>query len=164
MSRQSVQAFTLIETVLFISISAIVTMAIFSVVWNVLEVSNESERFQAAQLEFVRVSERMNFLIRNADSVEAITDSSLTIGVANSSETVTFSLEDGALQVNQGGEKKRLTGSSVSISGLHFSDFVLSNPSIHFIQYEIYGSTGVSADNFPVYIRSGAESRSITGT
>lgn len=155
------KGFTLIETMLFISLSAVVTLAIFAVIWNVLEVHKVSERFQASQLELMRAGEQINLLIRNADSVEAVGDNSIRLGVTNSSETVAITLENGVITVERGGVPVALTGDRLGISSLQFTSYSMSDTSARFITYEIYGSSRIGADSFPVNLRGGTEVRSL---
>lgn len=159
---QTRQGFTFIESLFSLALLGVMVTAFLSVAWNILEVSTLGERFQASQLELTRVGERINFLIRNADSLDEMTESSLTLGVAGSSEVIRIGLENGNLEIEQGGDTVRVTGDKLGISGLQFSVYTMPGTSARFISYEITGSSRIGADNFSAMLRGGAEIRSLT--
>lgn len=161
MLRSHHKAFTLIELMLAMSLMGVLALTAFSIIWNLLEVSAVGERFQAAQLELARAERRLNFLIRNADSVEAVASDSVTLGIAGSSDTVTVSLINGVLVVEQDSETTPLTGDRLGVSSLQFFEYTASGGNARMINYEIYGSSRVGADTFPVVVRGGAEVRSL---
>lgn len=159
MKSVSFSGFTLVETLLVIGLSTVAMGTVFTVTWNVFEVGTSSERFQAAQLELIRAEERINLLIRNADSLEAVSETSITLGIADSSDEVVVSLNDQVIEVEQSGETVALTGDSVRVQSLDFSTYTLSDTAAQFIAYEILGGADEDMPHREVSVRGGAEMR-----
>ncbi len=155
------RAFTLVEFLLVLALTGIWTGTFLSLAWNLVEVSGVSERFQATQLELARASERLEFLIRSADSVETLGDTSFKLGVSGSSDTMDVSLRDGSLKIERGSEITQLTGSEVNISGISFSVYAYPSLATRYVSYEITGKSRFETDTFTVTIRGGAETRSV---
>lgn len=159
--KSTAAGFTFIETLLVVGISAFVLSAIFGVVWNIIGVSLSEERFQAAQLELDRAEARMSFLIRNADSLESLSATSIVLGVPGSSDTVTISLDNGTIMVEQAGNRVALTGDSVFITATNFSLASLSGSPAQFVSSVLEGRTRGISLALPVSLRGGAEIRSL---
>lgn len=154
------RGFTFIEALLVLGLSALMLGTIISVVWNVFETSRLSERYQSAQLELVRVQERINYFIHNADAFESISTNVLSLGLPETSDTVTLTLRDGVLYFDQAGEQLALSGDRVYITDIQFETTSLSDSPVRYIGYELQGTTVGTPKPTTLSLRSGAEIRS----
>ena len=154
------RGFTFIEALLVLGLSALMLGTIISVVWNVFETSRLSERYQSAQLELVRVQERINYFIHNADAFESISTNVLSLGLPETSDTVTLTLRHGVLYFEQAGEQLALSGDRVYITDIQFETTSLSDSPVRYIGYELQGTTVGTPKPTTLSLRSGAEIRS----
>ncbi|TXH00330.1 MAG: prepilin-type N-terminal cleavage/methylation domain-containing protein [Candidatus Moraniibacteriota bacterium] len=161
MSVTRYRGFTFIEMLLVLGISALMLGAIFSVVWNIFETSRLSERYQAAQLELVRVTQNINRLIRDADSLESISPTTLSLGRVGTSEVVTLTLRDGVILLEQAGTEATLTSGSISITGIDFREVSSPETQAHYIMYDLQGSTVETPKPTILSLPGGAETRSL---
>lgn len=154
------KGFTLIETLLSISLTTLIAASIFTTTWNIIRLSSESDSYQLANLELVRIGKQMEYLIQNADSVTVDSSDQMTLGRTGSSQTDRIWLENGMLMIDDG-EASALTGDALGISGFYITLFTGSDPAVRFVSFEIFGNTQTSSDVFPIMLRGGAELRSV---
>lgn len=150
----------LIETVLYVSLTTIMAAAMLGTIWNILRLSSESARYQAASLELARVGKRIEYLIRTADSVNLDASDQLSLGQVGSSQVTRVFLENGVLVVDDG-SADALSGDVLGISGFHAVEYFDSGSAARYISFEIFGSTRFTSDAFPLVLHGGAEARSL---
>lgn len=158
MSRH--KGFTLIEVILYISLTTLIAASIFATTWNIIQLSNESERYQAANLELIRIGKRIEHLIQNADSVVIDSSDQILLGRMGSSQTDRIWLENGMLMIDDG-EVSALTGDALGISGFYVTPSTGLDGAALFVTFEIFGSTRIASDAFPIVLRGGAETRNV---
>lgn len=156
------RGFTFIEVLLVLGIASLMLGVIFSVTWNIFEMSRLGERYQAAQLELVRVTQQINRLIHNADSVVSISETTLSLGVVGTSDVAMLTLRNGAIFLEQEGVEEVLSGDSVFITTVGFREVSLSdNPSPRYIVFDLQGETVETPKPTTLSLSGGAEIRSL---
>lgn len=154
-------AFTLIETLIFLALFAFISISIFRTMWSIIQLSESNKQFQLADMEMVRVGQRIDSLIRNAESVEETTEERLTLGIHGSPETDTLFLVGHSIVLERGGRRNVLTSSRVYIDKLSFFEAAAADHPARFVGYEINGHKETSWKNFPLMIRGGAMVKSL---
>lgn len=158
--RSSLRAFTLIEMLLYVALSAIVSLAIVSASWNIIRLGEEGFWYQAAAADMSRASERINTLIRNADSVAVLAPDRLELGLPGTSATAVISLVSGVIQVDMG-TPIALTGDALAVTSLQFTAASPENTNATIISYDMSGSSGFLGNLWYLSFHSGAEARSL---
>lgn len=125
--------FTLIETLLYVALAALILFTVVSFMITLLEARVKNQAIETVNREGSQVMAFITQTARNAISINAPTPGndaaslSLTTGVAGNDPTV-FSLSSGAILMTQGAHAAvPLTSSLVVVSNLQFRN--LSKPS-----------------------------------
>lgn len=158
--RSSLRGFTLIEMLLYVALSAMVSLAIVSASWNIIRLGEEGFWYQAAAADMSRASERINALIRNADSVAVLAPDRLELGLPGTSATAVISLVSGVIQVDMG-TPIALTGDTLAVTSLQFTAASPENTNATIISYDMSGSSGFLGSLWYLSFHSGAEARSL---
>ncbi|MFA9262617.1 MAG: type II secretion system protein J [Undibacterium sp.] len=154
------RAFTLIEVLLYVALSAAVSLVILSVTWNVIRLGEESFWYQAGATELARASERINSLIRNADSVELVSADTLRIGLPDTSATADIHIVSGSVVIDTD-TPIALTGDAATVTGLQFSVASPEHSNATMISYILTANTGFLGGLRTLSFGSGAEARSL---
>lgn len=157
---RSLPAFTFIEMLLYVALSAIVSLAIVSATWNIVRLGEEGFWYQAAAADMSRASERINTLIRNADSIAIPSADQLELGLPGTSDVVVITLISGAIWIDDG-TLVPLTGDALTVTSLQFSSVSPSTTDATLVSYDMAGQSGFSGDAWTLSFHSGAEARSL---
>lgn len=158
--QSSAHAFTLIEVLLYVALSAIVSLAIVSASWNIIRLGEEGFWYQAAAADMSRASERINAFIRNADSITVIAPDQLELGLPGTSATAVISLVSGVIQIDTG-TPIALTGDAVVVTSLQFTTASPENTDATLISYDMSGNSGFLGNLWYLSFHSGAEARGL---
>lgn len=159
-NHSSPRAFTLIEILLYVALSAIVSLAIVSASWNIIRLGEEGFWYQAAAADMSRATERINALIRNADSVTLLASDRLELGLPGTSATATISLVSGVIQLDAG-TPIALTGDALVVTSLQFTTASPDQTDATTVSYDISGNSGFLGNLWYLSFHSGAEARSL---
>jgi hypothetical protein len=107
-----------------------------------------------------RAVERINTLIRNADSVTLPAPDRLELGLPGTSATATISLVSGVIQLDAG-TPIALTGDAITVTSLQFTIASPENTDATAISYDMSGNSGFLGHLWYLSTRSGAEVRSL---
>lgn len=122
------QGFTLIEMLLYVSISAVILMAVFLFLIILLQARLKNQTIAEVDQQGLAAAYAITQALRNADAVTSPTigasGASLTLDVVNAANDPTiFDLSSGRLRIKEGaGAAVFLTNSQVIVSGLSFSN------------------------------------------
>lgn len=154
------RAFTLIEILLYVALTSMVSLAIISASWNIIRLGEEGFWYQAAAADMSRATERINAVIRNADSVSVLATDRLELGLPNTSATATISLVAGVVQYDAG-TPIALTGDALVVTSLQFTSASPENTDAAMVSYDISGNSGFLGNLWYLSFHSGAEARSL---
>lgn len=158
----SFHAFTLIEVLLYVALSAAVSLAVVSASWNIIRLGEQGFWYQAAAADMSRAAERINTLIRNADSVTVLAPDRLELGLPETGATAVISLVSGVVQLDTG-TPIALTGDAIAVTSLQFTTASPDNTDATAISYDISGNSGFLGNPWSLSFHSGAEARSLFG-
>ncbi|QQR78603.1 MAG: prepilin-type N-terminal cleavage/methylation domain-containing protein [Candidatus Moraniibacteriota bacterium] len=154
------RGFTLIEILLYVALSAIVSLAIVSASWNIIRLSEEGFWYQAAAADMSRATKRINVLIRNADSIEVPAPDRLELGLLGTSATIVITLESGRIVLDSG-TPVPLTGDALAVTSLQFTSASPDNTDATMVSYDISGNSGFLGNLWYLSVHSGAEARGL---
>lgn len=121
--------FTLIETLLYVSISAVLLLAVSGLVHTVLSSRVKSQTVAEVELQGAQVMQALTQAVRNAKSITApgagLSADILTLLPADAADDpVVFDVSDFALRIAEGGGSPvSLTSSRVAVSDVVFENF-----------------------------------------
>ncbi len=157
-NHPSSQGFTLIEILLYVALSTLVSLAIVSASWNIIRLGEESFWHQAAVADLSRAADQINTLIRNADSVTLLAPDRLELGLPDTSATAVLSVDSGAVYMTDG-TPVRLTGDALVVDSMQFSIVSFEGFAATGISYEIAGKPVFPGGVQNLSLHSGAEAR-----
>lgn len=119
------QGFTFIELILYMAIISIVMSALIPFAWNVIEggVKSSSQQEVFSQARFV--SERIKYEIRNANSINSVSPTSISLAVSPPANNPTIiDLSAGNIRIKLGGSPAvNLNSADTKITTLTFTDY-----------------------------------------
>jgi len=128
-SMKKIKGFTLVETILYISIASILLLTISFFLTNMLQTRSKGVAISEVEGQGMQVMQLMTETVRNATllNTPAASTSSTTLSVNTTSATTSptvFALSGGVLQIKEGTAAAiPLTNSKVIASGLSFTNF-----------------------------------------
>lgn len=166
-SMKKESGFTLIELILYISIVALVLNTMVYFAWNIIggSVKSNSQQEVFSQARFI--SERIKYEIRNANGINSVAATSISLAVDPPANNPTIiSLSGNKLQIKQGGSSAvDLNSADTAITNVNFVDYTSSDNKTKNIQlsFTISDLTGSSRQEYKVSditVQSSAEVRS----
>lgn len=146
--------FTLFETIIYIGIAGIILVSFVQYSLSVSNSKNKTYVTQEVQSNTRTALQIMTQKIRLADDVvspaEGASDSVLILDMPNTGVNTVFSVQSGALSINEGSGEVSLTSNKVSVTGLSFTNAAAAgerdNINIQFtVEYANNGDIGFSA-------------------
>ena len=161
------KGFTFIEIILYISIVSIVLMALVPFAWNVIggSVKSSAEQEVSSQARFI--SEKIKYEIRNADSINSIAATSISLdppGTIN--DPTIIDLSGGKIRIKLGAAAiVDLNSTDTNITSLTFTDFTSADNKTKNIQFiftidDNYGSSRQEYDVPAQTVEGSSELRS----
>jgi len=159
--------FTFIEIILYVSIVSIVLAALVPVAWNVIGGSAKSSAQQEVFSQTRFISEKIKYEIRNADSINSVAATSLSLdppGTAN--DPTIIDLSGGKLRIKLGAASAvDLNSTDTTITSLTFTDYTSADTKTKHVQFvftidDNFGSTRQEYDVPAQTIEGSAELRS----
>lgn len=156
-------AFTLIEVLLYVALSAVASLAIISASWNIIRLGEEGFWYGAAAADMSRAAERINGLIRSADSIAIPSPERLELGLPGTSDIAIISLEVGVIQLDMG-TPVALTGDGIRVTSLQFTATSPETTDATLVSYDLTGDSGFLGNQWRLSFHSGAEVRGLFGS
>jgi len=123
------KGFTLIEVIIYISISSVLLIVVLSFIRNFLIVRNKITIKSKVQQNARYAMARMVKEVRYADDLEVVDQNTLRLYVGDSERNpIYFDLQDGVLYIKEGlGEFVAITGNDVKVGDVLFEDRTTPN-------------------------------------
>lgn len=129
------RGFTLIELILYIAIISIVMGALIPFAWQVIRGSVKSATEQEISSQARFVSERIKYEIRNANSINSTSASSIDLNTDTNATTV-IDLSGGKVRIKYGaGATVNLNSDDTNITTLTFTDYRSADGKAQNIQF-----------------------------
>lgn len=160
--------FTFIEVILYIALVSVIATTLLSFTLEISEIASKDRAIRSVISDGRNVSERLRFLIRNADGVDvgaskfSGSDGRLVLNKSGSSGTIELALNNGALVMTDGSQSVSLTSQGTRVRELIFENISSSDGTSHYIDFELTLDDAANTVNFlsaETTIRSGAEIR-----
>lgn len=123
LKHSSSSGFTLVEMLLSFGLLALFSVATYSFIWNIVDLNTKGEIARSVAVESRFLSERIFFLIRNADGIANVVSDRIELEKVGASGVVSIFLRDGALFVDDGVSEEALSGTNVVITDVLFKDY-----------------------------------------
>lgn len=160
------RGFTLIELILYIAIVGTILLSAVGFLSVILESRIQSQITAEVEQQGSFAVTTLADAIRNADGISTPaageSDDTLEITAGGTNSVVSFSVENGTLMENEGGNKIALTNNRVSVSNFAIQNLAASGtPSAAHINLDVTyrNETGRSIFDFVKNFQSGATSR-----
>lgn len=161
------KGFTFIEIILYVSIVSIILVALVPVAWNVIGGSVKSSAQQEVFSQARLISERIKYEIRNADGVNSVAATSISLDPPGTSNDPTIiDLSGGKIRIKLGvAAAVDLNSSDTSITSLTFTNYTSGDNKTKHIQFvftidDNFGSSRQEYDVPVQTIEGSAELRS----
>ena len=128
--------FTLIETLLYISIITIMISSLIPFAWNIIGSSTKSSTAQEVSSAARYVSEKIKYEIRNASGIDAANSNfglnlssnpSYKITLLNPSGSTVFTVQNGKVLIASGGPGAALNSTDTRVDDLTFTNYSSSD-------------------------------------
>lgn len=138
-NSMNTKAFTLIELLLYVTISSLVILAITGFSWNLFLTRVRARTQQEVNQNLRLAADRISFEIRNATSINSVSASSISLNASESARTPTvIDLSGGQIRLGQGSSGScpstspcPLTSNLVNVSNLSFTNLSSNSASLH---------------------------------
>lgn len=157
--------FTLLELILYISIVTIIMAALIPFAWNVIASGTKSSTQQHIFSQARFVSEKIKWEIRNANDINSVSATSISLATSNPATNPTVvDLNGGQIRITQGADSPVFLLSNNTVAdSLAFTDLSSNDGNSKHIQFSFtiksdYSSTGHEYQE-TTSVRSSAELR-----
>ena len=113
------KGFTLIEMILYISLSAVILFVISMFLMSLLTARTKNQSIAVVDQEGNKAMSIITQTIRNANSLVSVSSGTLELASGTGVDTI-FTLSNGVITMNENGTVTPLTSSLVKISNLNF--------------------------------------------
>lgn len=156
---------TLIEIILYIGIVGFMSTALMSMMMNIMSLKSKSVAMQEVNSSLRLISDKLNFEIKNAKSLGAITASSVTLNTTDATRNTTvFNLNTGNIRMSVGSSVGNLNSNLVNISAFVVTNLSSGDSKTSNINYVVTGNYinpgGRSEFNYSATVEGSAEVRS----
>ncbi len=158
--------FTLIEILLVIGLLSIVLTTIISFALTVSEQNLKRLLIHSTSQEGRAITERIEYVIRNAESVDSVAVDRIELGKVGASGTMAIFLRDERMFLDDGTGEVALSSTDIRVTSLQFEDYSLSSNRSDGIGYQIVFepdrgvSGGESVFQTSMLFRGAADTRS----